>query len=212
MSFILKALKKLEDEKAARKGGEVDLPGALLRADAAPAQGRPVRWWLIIIVFAAGSGLTALLVQHRPGASTASRIESPPPAVSPPSEAPTPPAPQPAVVVEAPSPLASASAPAGPAPSGTSGTRRRLHGVGRKAAAPEQAERTTTPVPAVSASNGLRVNGIALQDDPDESVAVINGALVKRGMTVGEMRVEEILPDRVRLSGPGGTVEVHLSR
>lgn len=209
MSFILKALKKLEDEKAARNRGEVDLPGALLRAEATPAQGRPVRWWLIILVFAAGSGLTAL--QHRPGTSTASRIESPPPAVYPLSEAPTPPAPRPVVAPETPV-SASASAPVERAPAGTPETGRPRHAAARIAAAPERTEGPATPVPAVSASNGLRVNGIALQDDPEESVAVINGALVKRGMTVGEMRVDEILPDRVRLSGPGGTVEVHLSR
>jgi hypothetical protein len=41
---------------------------------------------------------------------------------------------------------------------------------------------------------------------------VVNGALVKKGMTVGGMRVEEISPDRVRFSGAGGTVEVQLSR
>lgn len=213
MSFILKALKKLEDEKAARKGGEVDLPGALLRADARPAHGRvqPVRWWIFIIVFAAGSGLTALLVQSRPRTSEAVRAEPPPPAVSATPQAQTPPPRQTAATETAP-PVAAAPPPDDQAHSETSVAHRRQVPVKRRSAAPEQTEGPAPSVPAVAASTSLRVNGIALQDDPAESVAVINGALMKRGMAVGDMRVEEILQDRVRLSGPGGTVEVHLSR
>jgi len=59
---------------------------------------------------------------------------------------------------------------------------------------------------------GLKINGIALQDDPAESVAVINGALLKRGMTVEGVQIEEIFQDRVRFSGARGTFEVQLSR
>jgi hypothetical protein len=58
----------------------------------------------------------------------------------------------------------------------------------------------------------LTVSGIALQDDPAESMAVINGALVKTGMTVAGAVVDRIFLDRVRFKGNGGTFEVYLGK
>ncbi|HEY6874639.1 MAG TPA: hypothetical protein VI298_18115 [Geobacteraceae bacterium] len=205
MSFILKALKKVEEEKAARQG-EVDLPSALLRADAPPAHGasRLSRWGIIVLVFAAGSGLTTLLVQNRPVASAPVRDQAAP--VTPPP--PVPPSAHPSAGTETVAPVATAVA----EPPVKPGAHRQQLPPETRAAAAEPADNPAPLPPAGSAPPGLRVNGIALQDDPAESVAVVNGALVKRGMTVGGMRVEEILPDRVRFSGPGGTVEVHMSR
>jgi hypothetical protein len=66
--------------------------------------------------------------------------------------------------------------------------------------------------PAGSASTSLIVNGIALQDDPGQSMAVVNGQIVKRGMTVGGARVERIFLNRVRFRGNGGMFDVHLAR
>jgi general secretion pathway protein B len=66
--------------------------------------------------------------------------------------------------------------------------------------------------PSGSSPAGLKVNGLAVQDDPSASVAVIDGMLVRRGMTVQGMRVEEILQDRVRFSRNGETYEVQISR
>ena len=63
-----------------------------------------------------------------------------------------------------------------------------------------------------AATPGLTVSGIALQDDPAESMAVINGALVKTGATVGGAQVDRIYLDRVRFKGSGGTFEVYLSK
>ena len=80
-------------------------------------------------------------------------------------------------------------------------------GIAAEAPPTSSPSRDDAPVPA-----GLKVNGIALQDDPGESVAVINGALVKKGMSVGGARVEEILQDRVRFSSGGGTFYVQLSK
>jgi hypothetical protein len=64
----------------------------------------------------------------------------------------------------------------------------------------------------VAAPSNLIVNGIALQDDPRESVAVVNGKLLKSGMTVDGFQIERIFVDRVRFRGNGGNFEVHLSK
>ena len=70
----------------------------------------------------------------------------------------------------------------------------------------------TLPEPTAPAPAGLKVNGIALQDDPAASAAVVNGVLVKRGMMVQGLRVEEIMNDKVRFSGNGETYEVQISK
>ncbi len=58
----------------------------------------------------------------------------------------------------------------------------------------------------------LTVNGIAFQDDPAASAAVVNGVYVKRGMTVGGARVERIFQDKVRFTSNGRTFEVPLAK
>jgi type II secretory pathway component PulC len=64
----------------------------------------------------------------------------------------------------------------------------------------------------VGAPSSLVVNGIALQDDPMESVAVVNGRILKKGMTIEGAEVDRIFLDRVRFRGDGGVFEVHLSK
>lgn len=206
MSFILKALKKLEEEKAVRTGGEVDLPRALLRADAPPVQVAPrlVRWGVIVLVFAAGSGLTYLLTR-----SPVTSVQMAQPAATPTAaNAPPVPAPPPAVPVSdrlrEPAPELAASG-----QQRKVSARRQTH---PKPALPANAGVMTEQQPRVLPPPELRVNGIALQDDAYESVAVVNGALVRKGMTVGGIRVEEIFQDRVRFAGAAGTFEVQLSK
>jgi hypothetical protein len=66
--------------------------------------------------------------------------------------------------------------------------------------------------PSDVASPALTVNGIALQDDPAESIAVVNGVIVKTGMTIGGVQVDRIFLNRVRFRGSGGTFDVHLAK
>jgi hypothetical protein len=64
----------------------------------------------------------------------------------------------------------------------------------------------------VEAPANLVVNGIAYQDDPSSSSAVVNGIFVKQGMAVAGARIERIYPNKVRFSGNGGAFEVYISR
>jgi hypothetical protein len=63
-----------------------------------------------------------------------------------------------------------------------------------------------------TATTSLTVNGIAIQDDPAESIAVVNGVIVKQGMTIGGAKVDKIYLNRVRFKGDSGIFEVHLAK
>jgi len=58
----------------------------------------------------------------------------------------------------------------------------------------------------------LRVSGIAWQKDSTSRLAVINGSSVTEGGMVEGARVEEIFPDRVRLSYNGSTFEIQMGK
>ena len=220
MSFILKALKKLEDEKAARQVQPHDINNAILTADRASSKTSrtPLKAGLIFLALVAGSGTAYVLLRQKP-------VPLPPAQSSIPGEAsredrairPQPPAPgQPmppaatetkvaaerAADVHPAHPLAVEKAPDPEAAAPSRGS--------MEATAPRT--QLTVQEPSGSLPSGLKVNGIAVQDDPSASVAVINGMLVRRGMTVQGMRVEEIFQDRVRFSRNGETYEVQISR
>jgi Type II secretion system protein B len=220
MSFILKALKKVEQEQAARGNGPVDVHSALLHGDGTSAQAAPrlARWGVIALVFIAGSGLTYFLMDK----STEPPLPTEGRPVGPAAQGSALPAP---AVTTSPLSGGARTAPATPTARDDAASRQATAPTSlpepaavstspkRHSAAPDKPARPSISEDAAgSPPPGLKINGIALQDDPAESVAVINGALLKRGMTVEGVQVEEILQDRVRFSGNGGTFEVHLSR
>lgn len=72
---------------------------------------------------------------------------------------------------------------------------------------------TATQLPMASVTvPKLRVNGIADQDLSSESVAVVNGVLVSVGATIEGVRVEAIQKDRVRFSHKGDNFEIFLGK
>jgi hypothetical protein len=206
MSYILKALKKLENENAVRETGAVQIKSAILtsysNSHASPSKSSG--WWIILLVFLAG-GITAYFILRPANPAIIQRREKniqpdiPPSqtgvqgAKSRPDDAPVPPA---AII-----PLE------------------------RTVSEPIIQERSMEPPPVKSTKNrsmteqtalpgaatsSLTVNGIAIQDDPAESIAVVNGVIVKQGMTIGGVRVDRIYLNRVRFKGDSGTFEVHL--
>jgi general secretion pathway protein B len=56
----------------------------------------------------------------------------------------------------------------------------------------------------------LAVTGIAFNSDPESRMAVVNGLPVMPGTIIEGVKVEEILPDRVRFSGGGSVFEIFL--
>ena len=213
MSFILKALKKLENEKAVREKRKVEINSAILTPDRRSTSSSrnslklPVIALLLVVV-----GGTSLFFMQR----TPSHVVQPPVKV-----AQSDPLPQPVPVADTPV-REDKPAPAGPALSPTVKTQEeRPKPMVRIREKPHEESRssgagTDYPPPREaltgSATSTLIVNGIALQDDPAASMAVVNGQIVKRGMTVGGAQVERIYLNRVRFRGNGGMFDVHLAK
>lgn len=216
MSFILDALKKLEKEKAARVGGNINISDGILRNDYRNG-GRRGRRTAPFIAVAGGIFFLALILvaagiflwRGRNGESErmrtagdanvqagATAFPEPPPAASPAPvvrEAPPAPAPSPPPVSPAPSPAApveSAPPPPPVAPVENSGET-------QQAGAP--------------AGNSPVVSGIAWQQDRSSRRAVVNGVLVSEGKMAGGAKVVEIKQSSVRFSSNGRAFEVTIS-
>jgi hypothetical protein len=221
MSYILKALKKLEEEKVALRTKTHDINCALLAADRKPT--KPARTPCIVAILAlaliAGSGSVYFLLRHTPP----STLRTQDPAAEATSRD------KQSLQLQAPPPLPAGSAsepekkPAAgksdagqklalPAPSGKSPDAGTPLPSRNPVTAPTPPSQQSSQEPSGAAPSGLKVSGIALQDDPSESLAVVNGILVRRGMTILDSRVEEIFHDRVRFSGNGQSYEVYISK
>jgi general secretion pathway protein B len=222
MSSILKALKRLEEDKAERSDVPVDIGRDILRqprrqrrSTALPALSLAVAGGLVVV------GLLLMLNLWKsvktPGFTT--KIE---PAVGAPPATPQQSAVAPSdrlsdyrepEVVE----VRMAAPPAAIAnkPPVTSTSRPAEHPT--EAAAPAKTPDLAPPAkpaaPAVvqqEARPHLVVSGIVYQPDRQARLAVVNDLPVMEGTVIEGARVEEILADRVRFAWEGGTFEVEL--
>ncbi|SNB46102.1 general secretion pathway protein GspB [Geobacter sp. DSM 9736] len=230
MSSILKALKKLEQEKSTRKPHMPDLAGAVLKGER-PAG--PRRWLIPVamsMVAVAAAAVTYFVMKHIPAPLTQPATI----AVAVPSAAPSPeaagvlhavPAPPDKSLAVPPLPAKSEKVPPRAAKATTHLVTDSLK-TGLKPAAPEPfatrpREGVTMQEPAQTISvaatpqksddsPSIRISGIAWQKDSSSRYAVVNGRAVGEGAIVEGAKVEEILPDKVRFSSGSGTFEVHL--
>jgi len=214
MSYILKALKKLEAENAARETGAVQIKSAILTTHAIShdAPRKSYGWIIILLVFFAGGIMTYFILRHANPVTVQLREKNVQPAQSTqtvlPAETGLPDGKSiPDVEVVSPAAI-----------------------IPEERILPRQIprERTAERTPPVNApmnrsttensalpsapTSSLTVNGIAIQDDPSESIAVVNGVIVRQGMTIGGAKVERIYLNRVRFRGDSGTFEVHLAK
>lgn len=192
MSLILDALRKMEQERKARRLDSQELRAEVLSyhgSRPAAAQSRRVPVTVALFIVAA---IIALFVYRffipSPPVEVADRASVPAPA-DPPS---IPPNILPAV--SSPSPPVSVMIPPGsPASSGP-----------EKTISAPKTETTTTPV----ADNTLTVSGIAWQEDRPLRRAVVNGTLVGEGAVISGARILEIRESFVRFNREGKTFEV----
>ncbi len=220
MSFILDALKKLEQEKAARRSGNVNISDEILRGNhrvsrtakrTVPMSAIVVGLGFMLLILAVA---VTLLWRQR---GVVRETESAPVEVSagnrtpiPAESAPLPPTPR---IQEAPpvrdvAPLAPRTEPP-PQP------------VAFRAPRTETPVRTSPPPVGdrggdsyqggTSAGSGLMVSGIAWQEQRSSRRAVVNGLLFSEGNMVGGAKIKEIMPNGVRFSSNGRTFEVSLS-
>jgi general secretion pathway protein B len=203
MSLILDALKKLEQEKAARR--DLELGPAILKGR--PRRPSPRRWLIpgvvvgaILVVTAAG-----LHLKGRPDRAERTVTQ---PAAAPVTAPPAPPLPAaPTSVPAVPRPPATTAAQAENAsprpalPTGVQGT------MPPPPPAPAVVEPVRNPAPPVD----LKVSGIAWQEERRGRRAVVNGLLLAEGESIAGARLVEIRPDRVRFSTDGRSFDIQFS-
>lgn len=228
MSSILKALRRLEEEKSARREGNMDLARDILRLPGRRRHARP-SWFL------PAGGVSAIVLAAVAAFALLRTPEAPPPAirgaapVAPQVSIPAPPpAPDAPVPVKASKPAAPAALPAGMLrhlPAEEAVVEERIDDPGLpsaakiRASAPKRpAAKSLPPLPplpprpadrsAAAAAKperpALRLSGIVYQDDPEGRVAVVNDLPVMKGTSIEGATVTDILPDRVRLDFPDG--------
>lgn len=219
MSSILKALKKLEDEKVSRRDEPKDIARKILKERQASTR---LPWIPLIGGMVAVAALAVLATYAamggfaRPGGnetqpmvrtSAALKPELTPPAAAPVTlkivKEPAPVAPGEAKTAHLPvvqqANAAMQQQPAAPSPPGASESliqsqQGNLH------------DAVTPPSPL------LRVTGIAWQKDSTSRIAIVNGQAVSEGANVGNARVQTIHPDRVEFAHAGQKLTVPLEK
>ncbi|HET6418771.1 MAG TPA: general secretion pathway protein GspB [Geobacteraceae bacterium] len=234
MSSILKALKKLEEEKTARRNGGTDVARGILRSR--PDENRKSGWVLPVSV--ACSAIVAALLTYflAGGHKQTGREDAPVPPVKVASDAGgkraqvqvTAPAipesaahpvdtPVPATAVDSYKKKEAVRAVAAPLPARppVRFSEKKVAKMSSDEQLPDPGSRMlqkNTPVtantPDVHSPPALRVTGIAWNRDSSERLAVVNGMPVNEGTTIEGARVEQIMKDKVRFSFENKTFDV----
>lgn len=231
MSSILKALKKLEDEKAAHQPDSLKIDSDILRGESSRRHSTTGLILAALLLFTGGSIATYLymkkdpsptVVSSEPPAEAPAKVESRPQHTTPapnatqikteqlPESIEVVPARRPQATVPAPK-QKKQSRPVKPAPVDTRSPVNTLQQQSKKV--PPVALPVPLAVPqTVRTIPLLRVNGIAHQGGAADNVAVINGVPVSGGAVIEGVKVEEIQKDRVRFSYKGETFEIALGK
>lgn len=224
MSSILKALKKLEHDKASYRPEELKIDADILRADN-PSRFSAVRVLAAsLLLLAGGSGVTYLYMKQEQAPKSAN-MKAPAQNTHPVSTASDIKAEQltSIEVVPAGQPkkmgaeFQTHSQPALPArtPQAVSPPKPVQPDVMPKHANLDKPLEATNP-PSTSASvkaaPTLRVNGIAFQGEGSDSVTMINGIPLSRGSVIEGVKVEEILKNMVKFSYNGEKFEIQLGQ
>jgi len=207
VSSILKALKKLEAEKARSQGGQVDLARDILRPSEI-RRANPLRLPLLILGLILFGGLVGMALMSRVGEDATRALTSQEPAPMARQLPDQTPAGQPhATGLQASLPHEPAAAPAAAAPTATAP----LPG-----SEPRQPERTASQAPppikvapdSLATRPSLVVSGIVYQADPDSRIAVINDLPTMAGTRIEGVLIEEIRPDSVVFNDAGERFEI----
>lgn len=209
MSTILRALKKLEHDKASRKPGPDDMDLEFLESTPPAPRRSALKGILLVgLLVACGSAATYLYM------SSAEKAPVPPlPAVPQVRQAVFKPATSALPTVPSQANRSSATAPQTvpspsaqalqkPAPALRSGQQQPT----AKPHPPQASKAPRTSAPP-SYAPSLTVNGIALSDG-EKRKAIVNGMTVAVGSTIEGARVEDIRGNRVRFSYGGKTFEI----
>ena len=219
MSSILEALKKLEEEKAARRGGMGNLAGRVAKTG---RRSRQTSTWLLaggMLAIAAVSALaTYFAINGSPSSRSKSASSAKPPDVSRAPAVPLPPTGLPVTDMLNPrqpdlTPMKKGERISNPLPDSTIRDASHLPDSSQSSAGLEPSTPGESPHEAAGAPRpAFSVAGIAWQKDNAFRMAVVNGVPVREGDTVEGSTVKEILADRVRFSFNGKEFEVPMEK
>jgi general secretion pathway protein B len=216
MSSILKALKKLEHDKAVKKPETFRIDADILRGGSHRRSFSAGALFAAIAVFACGVGATYFFMKSTTPAPTSqtskSEIRSDPSTVissEVPSSAPFPPAEHLSRQTEKPAPAVDKPERSGQS-AGNQSQRAEIPLQVMPTPEPKLVISSSTPVMAKPAT--LKVEGIAFQDGGTDGVAVVNGVTVSKGSVIEGARVEEIQKDRVKFSRGSEKFEIILDK
>lgn len=228
MSYILDALKKLENEKSIKNRGTgmFGISGELFKDERRSRSHNSI--WKIAAVIVTASlvtfGVTWFFfrvdkVRHdvmsqsvapksqpvRPGPSQAVTGQQPPaPTTS--SQAPSPSSPHLAPVHQAVTPVIRVT----DAPELTDEQQRAKPHYIKKQQTPLVPQPANSAIVLIPAPSDITISGIAWQDEHNARRAVVNGFLIQEGGSVSGARITEIYQDRVRFSRNGHFFDVYL--
>jgi len=228
MSSILKALKKLEDEKTTRGPETLKIDSDILRVEGSQRYSTASVFVTALFLFAGGSFATYMYMKKdaTPASSTNAKAIETTRVIKPFSQKSTPEIPEiktekmPVEVVITPA-KHSGSTKHLPTKqqkkiSGTLTATGTAHQQSVSTKHEEQNVNLNQPVPAaqviVKTTPLLRVNGIAYQDGTSDHVAIVNGIPVSGGSVIEGARVEVIQKNRVRFSYNGELFDVSLGK
>ncbi len=226
MSSILKALKKLEDDKASRRADDLKIDSEILRSDNSPRFSSTGVLLASLLLLAGGSGVTYMYMKpdkvsepasYKVPAKTRQLDQLSKPMAS---DIKTELLPAAVVVVPAnqnktlksapikahlsPSPISTKSPVASQKPAKTV--------VASKPADQVKAANPAPPSTSPRAVPTLRVNGIATQNSIEDSLAIVNGIAVSKGSIIEGVTVVEVQKDRVLFLRNGEKFEIQLGQ
>lgn len=220
MSSILKALKKVENERANRQTEALKIDSDILRPDTKPGYSAVSIIAAAFLLTAVGSAGTYLFM--RAPEKHAATAELSPASPQLPQHPTVPPAAVipletlPPAIVAVPSQKSTSERARQQLPASTKHVQKAVTvAPGREAStARQEAElgKNSATAPEASPRPALRVTGIAWQNSSADSLAIINGVPVSNGKVIEGARVEAIQKDRVRLSYHGEQFEIPLGQ
>lgn len=232
MSSILKALKKLEQEKTGRFPVSLNIDSDILKtADTSRSFSPLVLSLLFLLVFGGGAAVAFYFMKaakapqataELPQVTTVKSITLP---VSPPEGKPETPSAEIAVVPAQKEPSGGfsrkqlkrpADAVKAADSSDSKPIRAAVSGISVKPKEPKEPKEpdgtATMDFPAATIVPALRVNGIAFQNSGDDSMAIVNGIPVSNGSIIEGIAVEEVRKDRVLFRHNGKKFEIQLGQ
>jgi len=203
MSSILKALKKVEQEKSSRIPELLKIDSDILKSVDSSRRSASYTSLLLLLVFGGGAAAAYYFMNGSKAPQPTAVVPQAVTIKTVPAPVSAPVVPVPPHITEA-IPARTAAVPARKAPAKTAG-----NGISGQ---PEKSDMASGEPVANVAVPALRVNGIAYQSSAADSMAIVNGTAVSNGSVIDGITVEDVRRDRVLFQYNGERFEIQLGQ